>query len=56
MKKTTVISYINRLHKRHGTLKAVAKELGISTRYVIYLKNGERIPSESLRKLIKMIL
>lgn len=56
MKTNTVISYINRLHKKLGTHKAVAKKLGISKRYVIYLKTGERIPSDHLRKLIKLSL
>jgi transcriptional regulator with XRE-family HTH domain len=56
MKTNTVISYINRLHTKFKTHEAVAKELGISKRYVIYLKKGERIPSEHLRKLIKMVL
>jgi len=56
MKTITVKTYINRLHKKLGSNEAVAKELGISKRYVIYLKKGERVPSDHLRKLIKMVL
>ena len=44
------------LVQRFGTQEAVARELGISRRYVIYLENGERVPSEHLRKLIKVVL
>jgi len=56
MENKTVKSYMRRLHKRFKTQEAVARELGISRRYVIYLENGERVPSEHLRKLIKAVL
>jgi DNA-binding XRE family transcriptional regulator len=56
MENKTVKTYIKRLHKKLGTQEAVAKELGISRRYVIYLEKGERVPSEHLRKLIKAVL
>ena len=56
MKPKTVKTYIIQLHKRLGSNKAVATYLGVSVRYIIYLKQGQRIPSKSLRKLIKMLL
>jgi hypothetical protein len=56
MEKKTVKTYMERLHRKYKTYEAVGKALGISRRYVIYLTNGERIPSEHMRKLIKMVL
>ena len=56
MENKTVKTYIKRLHKRYKTHEAVGVALGISKRYVIYLENGERVPSEHLRKLIKVML
>jgi len=47
---------MNQLVKSLGSNEAVADYLGISKRYVIYLKKGERVPSDPLRKLIKLLL
>jgi transcriptional regulator with XRE-family HTH domain len=56
MKTQTVKTYMNQLVKSLGSNEAVADYLGISKRYVIYLKKGERVPSDPLRKLIKLLL
>ena len=56
MKTLTVKTYIKRLIKRFGKRQAVADELGISLRYIYMLENGEKIPSDHLRKLIKAVL
>ena len=56
MNQKTVKTYIKQLVRRLGSRKEVAKELGITLRYVYMLEHGEKIPSEALRKLIKMVL
>jgi transcriptional regulator with XRE-family HTH domain len=56
MKAKTVITLIKHLLKRYGSYEKVARELGITARYVRHLEKGEKIPSEHLRKLIKVTL
>ncbi len=56
MKTKTVITLIKRLLRQFGGYEKVAKELGITSRYVRHLEKGEKAPSDSLRKLIKMVL
>ena len=56
MEKKTVKTYMERLHRKYKTHEAVGGALGISRRYVIYLIKGERVPSDHLRKLIKVML
>jgi transcriptional regulator with XRE-family HTH domain len=56
MKTKTVITLIKQLLKRYGNYEKVARELGVTARYVRHLEKGERIPSNHLRKLIKMVL
>jgi len=56
MKKKTVKTYIRQLVAKFGTRGKVAEELGITIRYVLMLEKGEKVPSEHLRKLIKMLL
>ena len=56
METKTVKTYMKRLHRKYKTHEAVGKALGISRRYVIYLLKGEKVPSETLRKLIKVML
>jgi len=56
MKTLTVKTYMKRLIKRFGKRQAVADELGVSLRYIYMLENGEKVPSEHLRKLIKVVL
>ena len=56
MKTKTVKTYIKRLLMLFNDYKGVAKTLGVTPRYIRHLEKGERIPSEHLRKLIKIIL
>ena len=56
METKTVKTYMKRLHRKYKTYDGVADALGISRRYVVYLIKGERIPSDHLRKLIKVML
>jgi len=56
MKTKTIITLIKRLLKQYGSYQNVAQELGITSRYVRHLERGEKVPSEHLRKLIKMLL
>ena len=56
MRTKTVITLIKRLLRKFGSYEKVAKELGITSRYVRHLEKGEKVPSESLRKLIKVLL
>ena len=56
MKTKTVKTYIKQLLKVHGGYEPVEKLLGIKERYIRYLEKGERVPSEHLRKLIKIVL
>ena len=56
MKDKTVKTYIKRLLKAYGGYAGVTKHLMIKERYIRYLEKGERIPSEHLRKLIKISL
>jgi len=55
MKRNTAKTYIRRLVKQEGSEKAVAQLLGITPRYVKMLLAGQ-VPSEPLRKLIKVVL
>ena len=56
MREKTVKTYMKRLIRKLGKRQAVADELGVSLRYIYMLENGEKIPSEHLRKLIKVVL
>lgn len=56
MKTKTVKTYIKQLIKQFKTKKETAQRLGVSLRYIYMLEKGEKIPSESLRKLIKVML
>ena len=57
MKTKTVKTYIKQLLREHkGSYEKVADMLKITTRYVRHLEKGEKVPSEHLRKLIKIIL
>ena len=56
MQTKTVKTYIKQLIRKFKTKTKVAQELGVSLRYVLMLEKGEKIPSEHLRKLIKMVL
>ena len=56
MNTKTIKTYIKQLVKQLGTKEAVSIKLGITLRYVYMLEKGERVPSEHLRKLIKLIL
>ena len=59
MKTLTVKTYIKQLLKRKNSKTRyadVARDLGITPRYVRHLEKGERVPSEHLRKLIKVVL
>ena len=56
MRAKTVITLIKQLMKKFGGYEKVATELGITARYVRHLEKGEKVPSESLRKLIKILL
>ena len=56
MKTKTVKTHIKRLLQEHGSRDKVATVLGITPRYVRNLENGEKIPSDHLRKLIKMMM
>jgi predicted transcriptional regulator len=55
MNKNTAKTYIRQLVKREGSEKAVSQLLGITPRYVKMLLAGQ-VPSEPLRKLIKVVL
>ena len=56
MKTNTVKTYIKQLVRKFGKRKLVAQELGVSLRYIYMLEKGEKIPSDHLRKLIKLVL
>jgi DNA-binding transcriptional regulator YiaG len=59
MNNKTVKTYIGKLLKRYPYKKRyelLAKELGVTTRHIRYLEKGESVPSEPLRKLIKILL
>jgi len=56
MKPKTIITLTKRLLKKYGGYQKVAQELGITPRYVRHLEKGEKVPSEHLRKLIKMMV
>ena len=59
MRKKTVKTYIIKLLGRYPykyRYEMLAKELGITPRYVRNLEKGEKEPSKHLRKLIKVIL
>ena len=56
MKTKTVKTYIKQLVKKFGSKKKTAQELGVTLRYIYMLEKGEKVPSEHLRKLIKMLL
>jgi len=56
MRTKTVITLIKRLLRKFGGYEKVASELGITARYVRHLENGEKVPSDHLRKLIKVLL
>ena len=56
MKAKTVITLIKKLKRQYKSYEKIGQELGITARYVRHLEKGERIPSEHLRKLIKVIL
>ena len=56
MRAKTVITLIKQLMKKFGGYEKVATELGITSRYVRHLEKGEKVPSESLRKLIKILV
>ncbi len=53
--KTNIIKLLKRYPKKYRYVM-LAKELGITSRWVRYLEKGEKAPSESLRKLIKLLL
>ena len=54
MKTKRVKTAINQLIRRLGSEEAVAKELGISIRWVKYLASGERKASNSLAIIIQL--
>ena len=56
MKTNTVKTYIKQLDRQLGSKEVIANKLGITLRYVYMLEKGERVPSEHLRKLIKLML
>lgn len=56
MKNKTVKTHMQRLLNQLGDRQGVANALGISERYVRNLEKGEKIPSDQLRKLIKLVL
>ena len=56
MKTKTVITLIKKLKRQFGGYEKVAQALGVTTRYIRHLEKGERIPSDHLRKLIKMVV
>ena len=59
MKRKTVKTSIARLLKHYPykhRYEMLAKELGITTRWVRLLEKGEKAPSEHLRRLIKVVL
>jgi DNA-binding transcriptional regulator YiaG len=56
MQTKTVKTYIKQLIRKFKTKTKVAQELGVSLRYVLMLEKGEKVPSDHLRKLIKMVL
>jgi len=53
MKSIKVKTAITKLYQRLGSDQAVADKLGISKRYVIYLRNGERKAGIFLARAIK---
>ena len=53
MKTLKVKTAINQLIQRLGSIEAVAAHMGISKRWVIYLKTGEKKASIFLAKAIK---
>ena len=55
MKTKTVITLIKRLLKQYENYRNVALVLGITPRYVRHLEKGEKVPSDHLRKLIKIV-
>ena len=58
MKRQTVKSSIGRLLKGYPhkhRYEFLAKELGITTRWIRLLEKGEKAPSNHLRKLIKLL-
>ena len=56
MQTKTVKTYIKQLVKKFKSKKETAQRLGVSLRYIYMLEKGEKIPSEHLRKLIKVML
>jgi len=54
-KTKTVITLTKRLLRQYKSYQKVARELSITVRYVRHLEKGERVPSEHLRKLIKLV-
>ena len=59
MRRKTVKTYIITMLGRYlykYRYEMLAKELGITSRYVRMLEKGEKEPSQHLRKLIKVIL
>jgi len=55
MKNKTAKTYVKQLVKREGSEKTVAQLLGVTPRYIKMLIAGQ-VPSEALRKLIKVVL
>jgi len=53
MKSVKIKTQINKLIQKLGSDKAVANHLGISLRWVIYLKKGERKAGIFLARAIK---
>lgn len=53
MKTLKVKTLINKLIQKLGSVQAVADHIGISKRWVIYLKTGEKKASIFLAKAIK---
>lgn len=56
MQTKTVKTYIKQLVKKFGSKEKAAQNLGVTLRYIYMLENGEKVPSEHLRKLIKILL
>ncbi len=56
MKSQTIITDIKRLLRKCGGYQDVAKKIGVTARYVRHLEKGEKIPSDHLRKLIKLVV
>ena len=59
MKNKTVKTSISKLLKRYPNkfrYDMLAKELGITTRWIRILEKGNQAPSEHLRRLIKVVL